>query len=75
MNERTKRAGQMVTRGMSLPRDLNERLVEQARAEDRTISSVIRRALRLYLGRNAVVAQQVNTGGSQTTRESCDIPG
>lgn len=39
----------VTSRGISLPKELDEQLVEQARREDRSISGVIRQALQLYL--------------------------
>ena len=39
----------LTSRGISLPKKLDEQLVDQARKEDRSVSGVIRQALQLYL--------------------------
>ena len=49
MSPANDRTGHTVTRSISLPRALDRRLVAQAWCEDRSISSVMRRALRRYL--------------------------
>jgi len=41
----------MITRGISLLPALNQRLIAQAHREERSVSSLIRRALRDYLAR------------------------
>ena len=46
----TKRITTVTTRGISLPLELDERLVAQAAEEERPVSWVIRRALAVYLG-------------------------
>ena len=43
------RTGHTVTRTISLPRSLDRRLVAQAWSEDRSVSSMIRLAVRRYL--------------------------
>jgi hypothetical protein len=43
------RTGHSVTRTISLPRSLDRRLVAQAWSEDRSVSSMIRLAVRRYL--------------------------
>lgn len=41
--------GKAVTRGISLPQMLHDALVERAQAEDRKVSTVVKRALVNYL--------------------------
>ena len=51
-----------VVRGISLPRELNEALKEQARREQRPVSTVIQRALRRYLAaEGALFLSEVST--------------
>ena len=39
----------ITTRGISLPEELDEKLIKQAAREDRSISGIVRRALAVYL--------------------------
>jgi len=50
------------TRGVSLPRSLDDRLKAQARCEQRKISTVIARALRLYLAKIEATEERAEEG-------------
>ena len=67
LQAQARRFGRMViriaTRGISLPRELDQRLVKQAQAEDRPVSTVVKRSLLRYLAEAEV--QQLETGGGQ----------
>ena len=52
-----------LTRGISLPSSLNRQVVAQARREERSVSGLIRYALRRYL------AEQAASSGEQRARE------
>ena len=47
------------TRGVSLPKSLDDRLKEQAKREQRKVSTVIARALTMYLAKTEIAGEQV----------------
>ena len=53
--------GNTKVRGISLPPELDERLVERAQLEDRPVSTVVRRALERYLDDSALFLPDVST--------------
>ena len=53
------------TRGVSLPQSLDKRLREQARREQRKISTVIARALTLYLAKTEATEETNREGMSE----------